>query len=167
MKEEWTEVPEFPWYSVSNTGEVSSDRTGKILSQNINQQGIPHVGLAIDGKIYRKSVSVLVAEAFLPPSRFSHFTTPTHLDGDKLNNFVTNLVWRPRWFAIQYQRQFYDVHSSMQNMPVEIINTGEVFEHTIDLCMKYGVLVMDVVRAVHHAGSKVPFGGFEVRVPKK
>ncbi len=93
MEEEWKDVSEFPLYSVSNKGEVSSDRTGKILAHNINQQGIPNVGMFIERKLYRKSVAVLVAEAFLPPSKFPHFDTPTHLDGDKLNNHVENLVW--------------------------------------------------------------------------
>lgn len=170
MKEEWKDVLEFPGYSISNTGEVISDKTGKVLSQNVNQQGIPNVGMFIDGKLSRRSVAVLVAEAFLPPSRFPHFNTPTHLDGDKENNHVENLVWRPRWFAIQYQRQFYDVHVSMHNMPVEIIKTGEIFDHAIDLCVKYGVLLMDVVRAVHHVDNNnntVPFGWFEVRIPKR
>ncbi len=164
---EWKDIVGFPLYSISNEGEVSSDRTGKILAHNINQAGIPHVGMMYEGKLYRRSVSGLVAQAFLPPPRHPHFDTPTHLDGDKSNNHIENLVWRPRWFTIKYQKQFEEADITWRNMPVEIVKTGEVFEHAIDLCVKYGVLVQDVVHAVHNTNNTVPFGWFEVRTPHK
>jgi hypothetical protein len=170
MDEQWKEIPEFPWYSVSNRGVVTSDRTGRVLIQNYNQQGIPSVGMIVDGKVYRRSVQVLVAKAFLPPPMSDHYNTPIHLDGDKANNHVENLVWRPRWFAIKYHQQFEDAPLTFRTMSIEIIKTGEVFEHAIDLCMKYGVLARDVVHAALNENSGrnvVPFGWFEVRALSK
>ncbi len=168
MEEEWKDLPDYPQYRVSSYGRVASDKTGQVLSLNFNQQGIPSAAMFIEGKLYRKSVQVLVAEAFLPPPQFSHYDTPTHLDGDKGNNHAENLIWRPRWFAMQYHKQFYDVAPSIHNMPVEIVSTGEIFDHAIDLCMKYGVLLMDVFRAVndeHNNNNTLSFVWFEVRFP--
>ena len=63
------------------------------------------VGLFRDQEQYKRSVALLVAKAFLKqPSEF--FDTPINLNGDRLDNQVINLMWRPRWFAIKYNRQF-------------------------------------------------------------
>lgn len=101
----WKPIPEFPEYSVNDRGQVLRNDTGRILTLSRNQQGIVHVGLTQHGRQYKRGVALLVADAFLP-SAIPAFDTPIHLDGDLTNNAAYNLMWRPRWFAIKYQRQF-------------------------------------------------------------
>lgn len=163
--DEWREIPDFPGYAVNDKGEVASHKTGHVLSLNYNQYGIASAGMYVEGKLHRKSVALLVAENFLSPPKRDTFDTPTHLDGDRRNCRADNLIWRPRWFAIKYHQQFEKVHASFLDMPVEIVDSGVVFERTIDLCMKYGVLATDVVHAVHNKDHVVPFGWFEVKSP--
>ncbi len=103
MTEIWRPIEAFPGYSVSDHGRIRADKSGRILQLNLNQYGLVQVGLMREGVQYHRSVPLLVARAFLEPP-FEPFDTPINLDGDRHNNHVDNLVWRPRWFAIRYNQ---------------------------------------------------------------
>ena len=104
---DWKPLREFPGYSVHRTGKVRNDDTGCMMKTGLNQGGTPMVGLTRDGVQYRRSLALLVAISFIPQLD-GRFDTPIHLNGDTLDNHVDNLVWRPRWFAVKYKRQFLD-----------------------------------------------------------
>lgn len=97
----WKSVVGFEgFYEVSNFGRVKSlDRVdkrgrfqkGKIKTQINNGSGYMVVSLKKDGKQKMRSVHRLVADSFIPNPL--HKPCVNHLDGDKSNNKVVNLVW--------------------------------------------------------------------------
>jgi len=78
------------YYSISDTGVVKNVRTGRILKPFLSVKGYPRVNLFKGEKKYRSAhVHRLVAEAFLPNPK----EQVNHIDGDKLNNNLSNLEW--------------------------------------------------------------------------
>lgn len=144
---EWREIASFPGYSVSNTGLIRNDDTGRMLSRRVNQSGIANVGLTKNRVQYKRAVNLLVANALLTTRPHESFTTPINLDGDRLNNRVENLMWRPRWFASKYFDQFKKGSISFRN-PLEESETHECFNTSWEAAIKYGLLDMEILSAV-------------------
>lgn len=156
MKTEWHELEEFPEYAVNNLGEVANMKTGLYRKPAINQQGILRVGLYKDRVLCTRSIAVLVANAFLEPPRSETFNTPIHLDGDRRNCKAINLMWRPRWFAIKYHRQFYkDVFYKGERQIMDE-DTGVVYENMKHLCTTLGVYDGDVVNSYNMGNPVFP-----------
>jgi hypothetical protein len=147
MIEAWMPIKNFPEYSVSNNGKVRSDKTGRILSLNENQFGVLQVGLMRDGIQFHRSVPLLVAKAFLDPES-EPFDTPINLDGDRHNNRVENLVWRPRWFAIKYNRQFRYPYENPIHARIIDLKTRELSENSFECACRYGLLEQDLVLSI-------------------
>lgn len=123
----WAPIEDFPNYSVSNYGDVVNETTGRVLRQSTTLQGALKVKLFYEGGEITKSVKVLVAEAFVE-SPFELFNTPIHLDGNQLNCRADNIMWRPRWFAWKYTRQFVILPQYINRGPVlELDNQVQYF----------------------------------------
>ena len=151
MAEQWALIEDFPDYSVSDHGRVRSNKTGRILVLTVNQFGLQQVGLRRDGRQWHRSVPLLVAKAFLPELPVRHkrpFDTPINLDGNRLNNHVSNLAWRPRWFAIMYNRQFQQPYENPILTPVVDLNSGEISDSSTDAAKRYGLLEKDLVLSI-------------------
>lgn len=146
MHQEWRPIEEFMGYSVSDVGQVRKDRFEKEMALSTNQIGIVNVGLTKDGRQYRRSVNLLVAKAFLEIPH-SSFDSVINLNGDRFNNSYTNLVWRPRWFAFKYNKQFnepiYDNY-----FPIEEQDTGQRFYNPWEAAKTFGLIRREVVIAV-------------------
>jgi len=147
MPERWRPIEHFPEYSVSDQGRIRTDRSGRILSLSENQYGLLQVGMMRDGEQKHRSVPLLVAKAFIPESA-GPFDTPINLDGDRHNNHVDNLAWRPRWFAIKYNRQFKYPYEHSILAPIVELKTGEVSENSFECAKRYGLLEQDLVLSV-------------------
>lgn len=147
MNEEWQEIPEFRGYSVSNLGRVRNDDRGYILAMLVNQSGVVYVSLQRGRKQYKRSVPLLVANAFLPVPADRTFDTPINLDGDRYNNAAWNLAWRPRWFAIKYNTQMKMDYISLR-MTIEDIKTGQRFRNTRAAATHYGLLERELADAI-------------------
>jgi hypothetical protein len=153
MQVEWLQIEEFPMYSVSNIGEGRNDETDRYMSKLVNQRGIVNVGLTRDRVQYKRSLTLLVAEHFIDKPRdtsgkwLEAFDTPINLDGDRFNNHADNIVWRPRWFATKYYQQFQQSHACF-NRPVEIIETGEMFETSFAAATALGLLDREIAISV-------------------
>jgi hypothetical protein len=146
--EDWVVIPEFPEYSVSNLGRVRRNSSGRILSVRVNQYGVPYVGLMKTWYQHERSLALLVAKVFLPPTN-EIFNTPINLDGNRLNCAADNLMWRPRAFAVRYNQQFtQEWHSEPLSGPVRCRDTGEVFQSSRDAACRYGVLEMDLIQSI-------------------
>lgn len=145
----WVRIAEFPGYSVSDAGRVRSDKSGKILTPLTNQSGIVSVGLFRDSVQYKRSVSLLVGSAFIPKTAMQRetFHSLINLDGDKSNNNVPNLMWRPKWFAVKYFRQF---HEPPQGIDAPIMDTvsGEIFQTSWIAALTFGLLDKEILRSI-------------------
>jgi NUMOD4 motif len=145
--EQWKIIPNFENYSVSNHGRIKSEKTDRIMALTVNQYGVVCIGMMRDGVQYHRSVSLLVAKAFLEQP-FEAFDTAINLDGDRHNNHIDNLVWRPRWFAIRYNRQFRDPYQFSIPNRIEDIKTGEISENSFECAKRYGLLEQDLVLSI-------------------
>lgn len=147
MLDEWVPLQDFPKYSVNPLGQVRKDSTGRILHPRINQYGVPYVGLMRDWRQCIRSLPRLVAITFLPPPS-EIFDTPINLDGDRTNCRVDNLMWRPRWYAIEYANQFKEPYPHPITMPVRCLVTEETFANSFAAARRYGLLEREVVLSV-------------------
>lgn len=147
MNERWKPIKGFPGYSVSDAGQVRADKTGRILALYENQFGVVFVGMMRDGEQRFRTVSRLVANAFLP-RHTKPFDTPINLDGDRYNNYTANLMWRPRWFAIKYNRQFREPYDWPIPNPIMDVKSGEVSANSFEVAKRYGLLERDVVHSI-------------------
>lgn len=148
MQDEWMQLDEYPGYSISVSGLVRNDMTDRILKRTILQNGAPVVGVRADGRQYLRQVSTLMAMTWLEPSPYKNFTTPTHLDGDRSNCHMDNLVLRPRWFAIQYHKECHEPKFPNWNGPFRILEMNEVFDNPWECSRAYGFLQGDIMLAV-------------------
>lgn len=147
MVEKWVPLKDFDDYSVSTYGRIRSDWSGRILITYENQSGLVQVGLMKDGQQKHRSVPLLVAKTFIPqPS--GPFDTPINLDGDRHNNRVDNLMWRPRWFAVKYNQQFREPYENRIHFPIEDLKTGEITENSLECAKRYGLLEREIVLAI-------------------
>lgn len=145
--DDWYPVNGFPGYSVNPLGQVRRDSNGRILVPRYNQYGVPYVGLMREWQQCIRSLPRLVARTFLqPPSEI--FDTPIQIDGDPANCRVDNLMWRPRWYAILYKRQFDDRYDNPIDVPVKARNERERFPNSLEAACRYGLLEREVVLSV-------------------
>lgn len=85
---EWRPIAEFPAYEVSNTGIVRGKR-GELKLRS-DRKGYLFANLR-DGKLHKRAVARLVAEAFNGPRPVGCITR--HRDGIKTNNIPSNLLY--------------------------------------------------------------------------
>lgn len=94
----WKTIEKFPMYEVSNEGQVRRKTTakgtvaGKVLA--IHKQtstGYPDVRMRANGKAHAITLHNLVTSAFLGPKPKG--MQVRHLDGNKMNNHLNNLVY--------------------------------------------------------------------------
>ena len=129
---------------------------------SFNQYGLLTVGMMHCGTQFRRSVPLLVAEAFVPGGT-EIFDTPICLDGDPENLRANNLAWRPRWFAIKYKKQFCDGSGVFIKRPIRNRSTGEVFADSFECAKWYGVLEWDLMESIEHRTYVWPvFQEFEI-----
>jgi hypothetical protein len=113
-----------------------------------------------------RSLPRLVAEAFLPKPN-SIFDTPVSINGDRTNCAVDNLMWRPRWYAILYNRQFrVGRYDNPIEAPVVALETEEVFPDSLSAACRYGLLEREVVLSVYNRTPAWPsYVTFELAEP--
>lgn len=159
--ETWKRITNFRGYDVSNFGQIANRKTDTLLRPSVTQQGALKVGLWKDGKQHTRSVKVLVAKAFVDQPR-PMFDCPIHLDGNQLNVRADNLVWRPRWFANKFARQFEkELYVYTKGPIVELDEEGVVcgaYLHTKEAAMMNGLLFEDVWDSIHTRRTVFPTG---------
>lgn len=141
--EDWEYIEGFPMYMISNLGEVRNIKTGRLLHITKSSRGGSKVGLVFDGVQYSRSVRTLVADAFLP-DKTDIFNTAINRDGDKTNNHISNLVWRPRWFAVKYARQFVVDYANADRGPIQDVESGLVYFTVREAAIENGLLFKEV-----------------------
>jgi hypothetical protein len=81
-------------YDISDTGLVRNSKTGKFLKTAI-REGYHRLIIREDKKPINKTLSIMVAERFLPRVVNPELTVD-HIDRDKNNNCASNLRWASR-----------------------------------------------------------------------
>jgi hypothetical protein len=159
----WQELDEFPDYAVNTLGEVHNIKTGMPRRTSINQQGIVKISLYRGRELITRSVAVMVAEAFCD-GYTDLFNTPIHLDGDRVNCRADNLMWRPRWYAVQYHRQFG--YEAFHNSEIDIleINSNQVYHSTKHAAMNLGLYFNDIYNSYVREEPVPLFPEYEFRV---
>ncbi len=150
-------IEDFPDYLVTRDGSIYNAVTGHQRKPSLTREGAAKITLFRDGRGYTKSLSLLVAKAWLYNDHNPDlFDTPIHLDNDRTNNHVDNLAWRPRWFAVKYQRQYWNKEYRYAKTMVEDVKTGELYETLLEVCQKYGFLYIDVLRSCTRGETVFP-----------
>lgn len=151
--ESWRPIDTFPDYEVSDWGNVRNIRIRRLLAIYPNTHGIPMVGLSrqsertyLRAPQHKRSIALLVANAFIEPPTLEKFNTPINMDGDRFNNHIDNLTLRPLWFARAYHQQFHKPPRGF-NYPIEEVKTGEYFKTSWDAAIKYGLLDREILLA--------------------
>lgn len=162
MRVQWHELDEFPDYAVSSLGEIVNIKTGMPRKTSMNQQGIVKISLYVGRELITRSVAVMVAEAFCD-GQTEFFNTPIHLDGDRENCRADNLMWRPRWFAVQYHRQFQSPEFHASDVHIVELNSGKEYYSVKDACMDLGLYYNDVYRSYVHE-RQIPLTRQEFRM---
>lgn len=81
------------FYLVSNNGEIKGIKSGKTRSKNINKEGYYFVCVSLASRNSKSYIKVhrAVAETFIKNP--NNLPVINHIDGNKLNNDVSNLEW--------------------------------------------------------------------------
>jgi len=102
--EKWLPIPEFPLYEVSDKGNIRSINPNQGSRINVNDGLLKpalqrvhrnyrryRVSLRKNGKTYHRILAPLVLSAFVRPRQKGEVCR--HLDGNSLNNSISNLAW--------------------------------------------------------------------------
>lgn len=91
MEEVWKEINGYDNYLVSNFGNIKSIKRNLILKQYTLKNGYQSITLCQLGEKRTLSIHRLVCQSFLlnPENK----EQVNHIDGNKLNNNITNLEW--------------------------------------------------------------------------
>lgn len=89
----WKDIPGFSPYQASNSGCIRSLKFGrnKVLKLQTTKYGYQRVSMSIAGKDTMMSVARMIAFAFIP--NINCLPCINHIDGNRLNNNVSNLEW--------------------------------------------------------------------------
>lgn len=134
---EWRDIEDFPNWGVSENGLVVSDWTSRAMAINQNQQGLAIVKMTRDGKQFTRSLALLVAKAYLEPPPNPAYNSIVHLNGDRMDCRATNLMWRPRWYALRYHAMFDDMP---YRVSVYIPAIDSAFDSLREFCTTYGLV---------------------------
>ena len=88
----WKILKENENYSINEKGEIKNNITKKILRPSINKDsGYYQIDLWKDNKSRKYTLHRLVASNFIP--NLENKPTVDHIDGNRLNNDISNLRW--------------------------------------------------------------------------
>lgn len=180
--ETWKDAKGFEgWYQVSDLGRfravdrmvIMKTKNGldrpthfkqkllKIYIMNGRKSNIKptaYVAFSINGKHYRKDLHRLVAETFIPNHNESDEVN--HIDGNRLNNNVSNLEWVTNKENIRHAFKHKLIKTEK---PVEQIDktTGKVlkvFKSESEACRQLGLSQGKILRSMQRNGTS---GGYK------
>jgi len=156
-QELWKPIPGFSIYEVSDRGFVRNATTGRIMSTSVNNYGHLKISLWDDwGRRRTRSVALMVAMAFCERHDLL-CDNVVMLDTDLTNVVAENLVWRPRWFAWQYARQFrIPIRRHYEVLPILNVTQDIEYRSIVECAMTEGLLFNDIWRSTYSADRIYP-----------
>ena len=94
INECWRSIDGYINYQVSNIGRVRNASSGQILGVYWNSEGYATVCPYKDGKKNTCYIHQLVAKCFIPKPESDERLEVDHVNQDKTNNHVSNLMWK-------------------------------------------------------------------------
>ena len=139
------EMLEYPHYAVTREGRVYSLYSKKFLSENKINAGYKAATLCDNGFRKEELVHRLVAKAFIPNPL--NLPCVNHIDGDKLNNNVSNLEWCTHQENTQHAMETglrrKEVINEYRNVPdhiaVQICEMLEEGSRNKDICEMFNI----------------------------
>lgn len=154
---DWQVIEEFPMYMVHRDGTIKHADTEYVRRPSSTQEGASKITLFKHGRPYTRSHALIVAKAHLYNDHDPEiFDTPIHLDNDPMNNHVDNLMWRPRWFAVKYQRQYWNTEFRYAKLRVEDLQTNVVYDSLVEPCQTFGLLYIDILNSCNRGTYVFP-----------
>lgn len=123
MSEEWLKVKGFNNYEVSNTGKLRNIVTGLLLKLAIDRYGYYKIQLREKELNKYTTIHRLVAETFIPNPE--NKPQVNHIDGNKLNNYVSNLEWATPSENIKHS-YLYKLNNNTNRVKITNIENGIV-----------------------------------------
>ena len=144
----FVDIEGFDDYMISDLGTVYSKRAKKLLSPGDNGVGHLFVNLSLNGKITKKFIHRLVAEAFIEkPS--DEYTDVHHINHCKTDNRPENLMWLT-----------HSEHTSLHNenskskIAIKCLDNGKTYKSLLDaandLDLKAGNISRHIRGAIKH-----------------
>ena len=131
-------------YSISDDGRIRNDETGRELKGTFKSCEYHKVSLMIEGKAKSYMVHRLVAEVFLPNP--DNLPVVHHIDGNKLNNNVSNLQWVTEQENSMHKFNVKEKNNSDTYIDIDNDEWKIIFGHENYKINKKG----DVVKIVNH-----------------
>lgn len=139
----WKEIKDFPNYSISDSGEVKNNKTGRILKKALNQDGYAIVQLWNNGKGTMKRVHRLVLETFKPTENTDYEVN--HLDRNRTNNNLNNLEWCSNKQNISYRDKDDNLNKKAKKIKVEYLDgTIEIYNSLTECAKHFDIAVNSV-----------------------
>lgn len=149
-------IEHFSDYYVNEQGIIVNSITGREMVLSPTEHGDLTVGLMRNGVQYRRSVKGIVARTFVE-GETELFDTPILLDGNKENLNVNNIVWRPRWFAHLYSRQFSEPYPDWY-YDGPIICGNMKYDNILEASTYHGILCKDIFTSLGRKDPVFPTG---------
>jgi len=153
----WVPIVGFEDYVIFSDGRVVRLEDEVELFQSPVTGGDMTVAMWKDGRRYRRSVKVLVAEAFVE-GKDGLFDTPVLLNQVRWDLRAENIVWRPRWFAWRYTRQFQEPRGWHFTTPVLEVFSNTEYDHIFHAATTHGLLCNDIHNSVYNDRRVYPLG---------
>ena len=114
----WKILKENENYSINKKGKIKNNITKKILSPSINKDsGYYQVDLWKNNKPKKYTLHRLIASNFIP--NLEDKPTVDHIDGNRLNNDISNL----RWATYSEQNSRFNTFG-VRSKKIKVINIG-------------------------------------------
>lgn len=135
-------------YDIYENGDIYSHKTNTVLKGSLFNTGYRMVRLTINGKKKAYAVHRLVAETYiLNPN---NLPIVNHIDGNKLNNDVSNLEW-----VSQSQNRKHAIKTGITNLAIEKRKKIDIKDETAWIRYKNTSYLISINGEVYNTKTKI------------